>query len=210
MLTQKVKAYADYYNLSSNNEVLRCENSKTKWIDERRLDTKLVASLIQREITTNRITEFSDTFYVENGLIYPTISESFAKKNNEAVILTPYVNSHAKNNVKIFKVNKNNPYGPYSNFNQDNIYNPIKTYCFVTEKNLPRLSENFKLWAKNGITCIYAVSGRINNTLAKKDLEAKEIISNVVLNEPLTVYESELYDKENKSFAKIYTIRKNR
>lgn len=80
MLTQKVKAYAEYYNLSSNNEVLSCKNSNKKWINERKLDTKLIASLIKREIATNKITEFSDTFYVEEGLIYPTISESFAKK----------------------------------------------------------------------------------------------------------------------------------
>ncbi len=210
MLTQKVKAYAEYYNLSSNNEVLSCKNSNKKWINERKLDTKLIASLIKREIATNKITEFSDTFYVEEGLIYPTISESFAKENNEAVLLTPYVDSQVKENVSIYKVDKNNPYGPYSNFNQDKIYHLIKTSCFVTEKNLPRLSDNFKLWAKNGIACVYAISGKTSDHLVKKDKEAKEFINYVISNEPLKVNVSGLYDKKSKSFAKIYVIRKNR
>ena len=54
------------------------------------------------------------------------------------------------------------------------------------------------------------MSGKTSDHLVKKDKEAKEFINDVILNEPLKVNVSGLYDKKSKSFAKIYVIRKNR
>ena len=211
MLTQEIKAYADYYDLRSNNEVLRSKenNPKKKWINERWLDTYLIAYLIEKEVTTNKIVEFSNTLYVDNKNTYPTIGDNFAKKGKEAIVLTPYVDSHAINDVYIRNVSLDNPYGPYSNFNKNEVHNLYKTNCFVTEKKLPRLSENFKIWAKDNITCIYAISGKLNDNLIKKDKEAFEFANNIVKNESLKCIEKELYNKKNNSIAKIYVI-KNR
>ena len=80
---------------------------------------------------------------------------------------------------------------------------------FCNRKKLPRLSENFKIWAKDNITCIYAISGKLNDNLIKKDKEAFEFANNIVKNESLKCIEKELYNKKNNSIAKIYVI-KNR
>lgn len=206
----KEKTFADYYGVCNSLELVKAKEiyNDEKWLKTRKIETALIAKLIKESIDVNKITEFSDTFYVDYNTMYPTISQAFATGGYEAELLTPNLRNITIDDMIVTNVPKNNIYGNYSEFNSFNTEKIIYPECFVSEKQFSRLTEHYKIWALKNIPCVFAVSGQLNNNTKAKDEQAKLLVNEIIHNEDLTADVNFKYVRDTNSFAKIYTIKK--
>ena len=207
--TRKDKAFADYYSLNRSIDVLnRSSEVEERWLTNRKIETYMVSCLLKETIDTNKIIEFSDTFYIDEKTLYPSIGQTFSENGGKSILLTPNVGTHTIKDTIIINVDEKNPYGIFSS-NDSRVINNLKREksCFVTEKELNNLAQYYRLWAIEGIPCSFAVSGYLDKNLTYKDKRAKALAGWISHDPRLECVTKFDYLKETNSFAKVYTIK---
>lgn len=205
---KKDKVFAEYYNLNRSIDVLnRSEESEAAWLRNRKIETHMISYLLKELIDSNKIIEFSDTFYTDNKNLYPSIGQTFSENGGKSILLTPNVKTHTIKDTIIINVEEENPYGIFAQ-NESRIINNLKKekVCFITEKDSNNLAWYYRTWAKEGIPCIFAVLGYLDKNLVYKDKKAKALTNWISHDARLKCETKFDYLKETNSFAKIYTI----
>lgn len=210
IITKKEKAFAKIFELNTYDDLIQnLIYNEDNWIKSREIETKLISKLIENNISTDRITEFTDVFYVDKDKLYPTVSESFAKDGKEAQILSTNTNNKTIGNIYIKNVSECNPYGEYSIYRlPKQKYNIIPPKCFVIEKEMPFLKEHIIDWTNNGISCVYTVSGTLDKKLQLNEKESKKYVDELIKDTNVSYNEKFSYDKENNIYAKVYIMKK--
>lgn len=207
--TRKDKAFANYYGLNRSVDVLnRSKEIEEIWLRNRKIETFMVSQLLKEIVDANKLIEFSDTFYTDEQNLYPSVGQTFSENGGKSILLTPNIGTHTIGDTIIINIEEENPYGIFAS-NEARVIKNLKKEkaCFITENELDKLAQYYRLWAAEGVPCSFVVSGYLDKKLVEKDKRAKAL-TDWISHDPRLECETKFdYLKETNSFAKVYTIK---
>lgn len=177
------KLYKNYFKINSMVDLTnkKKEISPKDLITRIRHEKDLLAKIICEVVEFNNSVEFSNAYYIDNGLIVPTISHSLSKLGKTTTLVSPYLKSSNKNSFNIIRSPLNYPFASYEPSSKNNVSKIMNTGVFITEDDINLYIKHFGIYAGFNTPCIYAVTGKINETIKKME-ETKKLFSDATQN----------------------------
>ena len=157
------KLYEEYFNISSLSELIskKREIGEKDLINRMKKEKKILAEIIYETIKPVNSVEFSNTFYIDDGTIAPTISQGLIKYGVNATLVSPYVKSKNSHNFNTIKSPVGYPFANYEPSSIASIQAIKNTGVFITENNIDAYLKRFETYTGFGVPCVYATSGSI-------------------------------------------------
>lgn len=176
-------------------------------------EKQMLADLVYKLVGTNHITEFLDNrFYVDsdNKILYPSISQHYAKDGKTATIITPSIKDNLKiDKLSVINTSEDKPLGEYSSIMTQSMIKKInEAECFVVSKDIPQMDKFFKAAAGMGVPCVYAVNGVLNKYTTENDRKVTAFMDSLAENNKLEVKKDFYYNPKNNTLGKAYVLKR--
>ncbi len=210
MIKRIDRDYANYFGLDNSIDL---EKKKGKipfenWIENKKIEKAVIADVIKKETNANNLIEFCNCYYIDDDkrILSPTISENFISEDEYAMIMSPYINTKFLRNLSIIKLDKNNFEENYNTINKNTNLNT----CIISESNLDKLINYYKIWLEQGISCAYIISDNKNKEFMRKQGYVDSVLINTLSSKKHTVKKMSIDSIYGNRLTKLYLLSKKR
>ena len=207
------KAYQAYYGTNSlfATKTKQMGIPKSEFLNIIKTGTEMTAQIIADQFkNSNNFIEFSDVFYTDKDILFPTISENLADNGKNATLISPYIQTKKnKKGLSTIRTGIENPFYIYEEIVTPKLISDLKDVdCFITSINNSKLMRHFKTWASLGVPCIYTMSGQMDNKFKTNCETMTQIFESATKNNNLNYKVAFDYDSKSNYVSKIYTMKR--